>query len=157
MEENKDLNNPFAHFDFTFEEATEANRVLALYRQDRNKKICVCGHGISRHSINPRGDVICKPSSMYCPCKEKREVLEVEDVRDFLSKTHGSGKFHALGRGLQKAMEKGHKVEWLIEVKCDRCGTEGPISPVPVSKNGVAQEDATGYDALLCKECRQVV
>lgn len=149
--------NPFAYLDFTYEDAKEANRVLGLHRQDRNKKICVCGHGIARHSVNVRGDVVCKPSSMYCPCKGKREVLEVEDVRDFLSKTYGSGKFHALGRGLQKAMEKGHKVEWLIELKCDRCNTEGPISPVPVSKTGQAQEEATGIDALLCKDCRQSV
>lgn len=64
---------------------------------------------------------------------------------------------HALGRGLAAAMEKGISVRWLIEMKCDRCQKPGPVSPVPVTQRGIAVPDATGYDALLCADCRTAV
>lgn len=152
-DENKP--NPFQFLDFSYEEAKEANEHLAKTRLGRDKRICVCGHPFTRHSLNPRGQVICKPSSLYCPCKEQRLVLEAGDVRDFLFKTVGSAKFHALGRGLQRAMEKENSVEWVIEMKCDRCGEEKPLAPVSVTQNVVIRDEPTGWDKLLCKECRQ--
>lgn len=156
-DEEKPSKNPFDFLDFTFEEAQEANEQLAKSRLGRDKRICICGHPMSRHTLNPRGQVVCKPTAMYCPCKEKRAVLEVEDCRDFLFKTAGSAKFHALGRGITVAIEKGHKVEWIIDIRCDRCGEEKPIVPVAVSQHGVIRDEATGYDALLCRDCRQQV
>lgn len=149
--------NPFDFLDFSYEEAKEANDQLSKHRLGRDKRVCVCGHPISRHSLNPRGQVVCKPTAMYCPCKEQRAVLEVEDCRDFLFKTAGSAKFHALGRGIAASIEKGHKVEWTIEVACDRCKEQKPVVPVPVSQSGVPRDEATGFDVLLCRECRQEI
>ena len=148
----------FNYFDFTLEEAKEVNDKLKENgRIGRDARICVCGHPIGRHSLNLRGVLECKPSAMNCPCKDERPVIRAGDVRDFLRKTVGGGSLHALGRGLQTAIEKGHDVEWIVEMKCDRCNEVGPISPIPVTQNGVSAEYATGYDALLCKACRSEV
>jgi hypothetical protein len=145
--------NPFSFLDFTSEDVLEAEKVLKRKtRLDRDNRICVCGHPVARHETTFA--TYCKPSKMECPCKKVRPVLQVGDVRCFLRKTTGSGVFHALGLGLQTAVERGFAVTWLIDQKCDKCGVEGPISPVPVTSAGVPKEEATGYDVLICKKCR---
>lgn len=156
--EMSESGNAFSYFDFSLEEAQEVNQMLKKNgRLGRDARVCVCGHPMSRHNVNLRGVMECKPSAMNCPCKVDRAVVKAQDVRDFLRKTIGGGSLHALGRGLQTAIEKGHEVEWIVEMKCDRCNEEGPISPTPVTQNGVGAEYATGYDALLCKKCRTEV
>ena len=148
--------NPFEHLDFTAEDVTNAKKELGRKKRlDRDNRICVCGHPVARHDTTYA--TYCKPSKMECPCKKVRPVLQVGDVRCFLRKTTGAGVFHALGLGLQAAVERGFSVHWLIDMKCDRCGKEGSLSPVPVTANGIAQEQATGYDALLCPTCRAEV
>jgi hypothetical protein len=145
--------NPFDFLDFTEAEALEADRKLLSKPAERDGRICICGHPVGRHT-NIAGIVLCKPTRMECPCKSVRPVLECDDVRPFLRKTSGSGAMHALGRGIAAAHERGKNVAWLVEMKCDRCQKDGRLSPVPVTKQGVASNEATGYDALLCAECR---
>lgn len=147
----------FERLDFTLEEARSVDERLSR-RQGRLRdgRICGCGHPVSRHT-NVSGIVYCKPTKMECPCKRIRPVIEVSDTRSFLRKTEGGGVYHALTRGLQAAVASRHKIEWLVEEKCDRCGVEGKVAPVPVTSNGVAMHEATGYDALLCKTCREEV
>lgn len=145
-------NDAFSFVDFTLEEATEAEKALTPGRE-RDGRICICGHPITRHVL-VAGLVFCKPTRMECPCKEQRIVLDTSDTRSFLRKTEGQGPLHALGRGLQTAINAGHKVEWLVEMQCDRCGEQGPVAPVAVSQRGVAMDIPTGYDKLLCRKCR---
>ena len=147
-------NDAFAFLDFDYEDVAEAERSIG--RLGQNRKICVCGHPSGRHTI-VAGMVFCKPSRMECPCKSERLVLETEDTRVFLRKTEGAGPLHALGRGMKAAKDAGKKVTWIIDMKCDRCGAEGPVSPVPVTQRGVSVAMATGYDALLCRKCREAV
>jgi len=150
---NEELDkNPFAAFDFSYDEAREADKMLTQ-RVDRDGRICACGHPTVRHSQSG-GIVYCKPNRMECPCKKVRAVLESADTRPFLRKTEGSGKLHALGRGLGACLEKEIRVKWIIDLQCDKCSKEGPLSPVPVSQRGQASSQATGYDALLCATCR---
>lgn len=147
----------FEYLDFTPEEALHADDLLCA-RQGRRRdgRICVCGHPMTRHAMLS-GLVYCKPTRMECPCKKARPVVEASDTRPFLRKTEGQGAMHALGRGLLAASRDGHRVEWLVPRQCDRCGTEGPVSPVPVTQRGVAVNEATGFDALLCNKCRMEV
>jgi hypothetical protein len=49
----------------------------------------------------------------------------------------------------------GHKVDWLIEQKCDKCDVAGKVSPVSVTQHGVIVDGATGFDVLLCATCRE--
>jgi hypothetical protein len=52
----------------------------------------------------------------------------------------------------------GKSAEWIVDLKCDRCGkVDEIVTPVPVTKSGHATSHATGYDALLCQECREEV
>lgn len=145
--------DPFAFVDFTYGDVVEAELKLSRQKRlDRDNRICVCGHPVARHET--AYGVYCKPSKMECPCKKVRAVLSVGDVRCFLRKTTGAGAFHALGLGLKTAYDKGFAVDWLVEQKCDKCGSEEPISPVPVTANGIISQEPTGFDALLCKKCR---
>jgi hypothetical protein len=150
--------NPYEFLDFDIEESKAAEEKLSVIgrRLDRDGRICACGHPMARHATYS-GIVYCKPSRMECLCKTARPVLEAEDVRDFLRKTVGSGPLHALGRGILSSIEKGHKVEWIVSMVCDRCGTEGRISPVSVTQHGIEARESTGYDALLCQKCREEI
>lgn len=145
----------FEFFDFDIEEAAMIDAALTA-RRERDGRICICGHAMSKHS-NTYGPVNCKPTRMQCKCRQMRAVLETNDVRVFLRKTSGQGPMHALGRGLQAAIANGNTVEWIIPQECDKCHTPGPISPVPINMTvtgpSVASEE-TGYNALLCKTCR---
>ena len=148
--------NPFEFMDFSLDEALEADIEMRSRPAERDARVCLCGHPMARHT-QISGLVICKPTRMGCPCKKARAVLESDDVRPFLRKTGGAGVQHALGRGLAAAVDKGIKVKWIVDMKCDRCQKEGQVSPVPVTQRGFATFEATGYDALLCSVCRQEV
>jgi hypothetical protein len=122
------------------------------YQVDR--EICLCGHSMGRHTITS-GIVLCKPARMECPCKKARPVLVTQDVRKFIRKTEGAGAAHALTRAMRETAALGKSVEWIIDLKCDRCGAaNNNVVPVPVTQNGIARSYATGYDALLCPDCR---
>lgn len=156
--EEKVTGQGFAIVDFEYEDvvAGEAELVASGRRRSGDRRICVCGHPAGRHT-QVQGITLCKPTRMECPCKNLRAVLRAEDTRNFLRKTEGSGALHALGRGLKAAHEAGKTVEWLVEAKCDRCLTPGQVSPVAVTQRGIVVQAATGFDALLCRKCREEV
>jgi hypothetical protein len=137
------------------DEVLEVDSGLRTRPQHRDGRICLCGHGISKHTVLDNGVVICKPSKMDCPCKKVRAVIDAEDTRPFLRRTQGGGPMHALSRGLAALAQSGKSAHWIIDLKCDACGEYSDnLSPVPVTLNGVIMTDATGYDALLCSDCR---
>ena len=141
----------------TADDVDEADVALAEQRKINasiNRHVCACGHAMSRHTV-VHGIVMCKPARMECPCKRSRPVLLAQDTRLFIRKTEGGGAAHALSRGIRESMAKGKSVEWLIDLVCDRCGRDTvSVTPVPVSQQGTARPYATGYDALLCSDCR---
>lgn len=124
-------------------------------RGPRDGRICMCGHGVSKHNAESN---VCQPSAMDCPCRVIRPVIEVEDTRVFLRKTAGGGEMHALARGLGALSALGKSFEWLIDLKCDRCGAvDEVVTPVPVTSTGFATTYPTGYDAFLCRPCREEI
>jgi len=136
----------------TLEEVDDADEALRE-KGPRDRRICACGHGVSRHTEN-YGAVYCKPARMECPCKKVRPVLETNDTRAFLRKTDGMGVQHALTRGIAAAIKRGKSAKWLVELKCDRCGESAEkIIPAPVTQRGISVDHPTGYDALLCPKC----
>ena len=146
------MSDVFSALDFTLDEAIEANEEL-LNKGPRDQRVCLCGHAVSRH-MEIMGMVQCKPSKMDCGCKKIRPVLEVGDLRVFLRKTDGAGSMHALGRGMATAAQRDIKMKWLETPTCDRCSTEGPVSPVAVTQGGHISNHDTGFNALLCVNCR---
>ena len=143
----------------SLEEALKADEKVRgeAKTRDRDGRVCLCGHAIARHTL-VGGVVYCKPSRMECPCKKTRPVLEVEDTRKFLRRTSGSGAMHALTLGIVSHVQTGKSVEWIVDLKCDRCGTDdNNVVPAAVTQNGRAASYATGFDALLCPKCRTEV
>lgn len=137
-------------------EAVAIDKKQKVERRRRDNRICICGHGMNRHSsIN--GVTFCKPSALTCECKKSRPVLEADDTRYFLRRTNGPGTSHALVRGIAASGLKGIKVHWIEPPKCDRCQkTEGYIVPAPVLQAGGRvhpEGESTGYDKFLCGDC----
>ncbi len=144
--------NGLEFFDFDEEDARKGLEEIA--RSGRNdKRICICGHSVARHIVDS-GIVSCVAGKQPCPCVEIRAVLRAQNTRGFMRKTMGTGVFHALGSAVAQAVQDGVEIEWLIEQKCDKCGAEGKVSPCAVTRQGIIMDEATGYDKLLCVECR---
>ena len=121
---------------------------------NRDGRICICGHGMGFHSfIEARGINKCNAQKQSCPCKKPRPVLITTNVKSFLYKTQGSGGLHALTQGILAAKSGNYLVEWTAELKCDKCGKEDVV-PCPITQNGRVVYEATGYDAFLCRDCR---
>lgn len=147
--------NALSALGMTAEEVLKVDDSLRTRPQQRDGRICICGHGASKHTIY-EGIVSCKPSKMDCPCKSLRPVLEADDTRPFLRRTQGAGAMHALSRGLAALISKGKSAEWIIPLVCDKCKEpSGNLSPIPITKNFVAVDYATGIDTLLCPTCRE--
>ena len=123
---------------------------------NRDGRICICGHSMGYHS-DPRetfyGGSSCSAQKQSCPCKKSRPVLKTNGSKGFLYKTQGGAGLHALTQGIVRAMKDNKTVEWIEEPKCDRCG-KGDVVPCPVTQNGVIADKATGFDVFLCKDCR---
>lgn len=135
----------------------EIDSALRTRPSKRDGRICLCGHGVSKHQVF-NGLVMCKPSKMDCPCKKVRAVLDVEDTRPFLRRTQGAGPEHALARGLAALAMNDKEAHWIIDLECDMCHEHSDrLIPVPVTQTGHAVHEATGYDALLCPNCREAV
>ena len=153
MEENKQ-ETTFSAFDFTAEEVDAAIEKLAQ-EASRGKPICMCGHPEGRHGwAESLGTHYCTANKQNCKCKKLTLVVEAENAQVFLRKTTGPGPLHALAQGMAEAEKRGQKLNWIIEVACDRCGTVGPVSPAPVNQRGSVMYEDTGLNALLCAECR---
>jgi hypothetical protein len=157
-------NNAFDFFDFSEEEATEKAREFEYEKYDRDKRICICGHPMKRHTELDEGKSSCSPSRLICKCRYSRPVLETSDTRVFLRKTRGTGSGHALSQGILAAKGK-HEITWLIDMKCDRCQDEAKVSPVVVTRRGVIishfdsnddrDEEKEIFHKLLCQNCRE--
>lgn len=124
----------------------------------RDQRICVCGHAMHKHTVvEGRGQVVCKPAAMHCPCKSARPVIKTNDTRCFLRKTDGPGAEHALSRGMAEVVKRGKTIEWIIPIVCDRCQqATDKIFPTPVAQgsSGVyVKHEASSHNALLCRDC----
>lgn len=136
------------------DEAVEIDQMLQT-RVRRDRRVCLCGHGVARHS-DEYGAVQCRSNKWNCKCKKIQPVLEVQDTRLFMRKTEGPGAFHALNRGIVSAAAKEHEMSWIEgALVCHKCGdTEAKVTVVPVSQAGIVQDYDTGYNAFLCDNCR---
>jgi hypothetical protein len=155
------VHDALAQIGMTVEELEAADQELYLsgkaQRRSRDNRVCACGHRASAHTV-VGGVAYCRPTKLECPCKALKPVLEVQDTRCFNFKTEGSGALHALGRGLLACVKREKAVRWIVELQCERCGKEAErLIPTAVSQRGQAVAHATGFDALLCEDCRREV
>jgi hypothetical protein len=138
-----------------YQEVLEADETRERGRP-KSKTICLCGHALSRHEDMGDGRAPCNALMRNCRCRNPIAVLETEDVRVFMSKTEGGAALHALTRGLLAANKKGIEVSWIDEQRyCHSCETtDTRLTPVAVTRNGLPATEDTGYNALLCDDCR---
>jgi hypothetical protein len=150
-------NNSKSVFDFldlSEDEAKEVSETIAK-SGNRDGRICICGHAMGYHGfIEGRGVYKCNAQKQTCPCRNPRPVILTNNSRAFMKKTHGSAGLHALTQGIVSVTTTGGSVEWTIEVKCDKCEAEVPVVPCPVTQSGQISNEATGWDKLLCRDCR---
>lgn len=136
------------------DEVIAIDQTVSKRTRRKDNRICICGHGVGRHQ-ETAGRHMCNPSAMRCMCRTFRPVLEAEDSRIFLRETLGPGKLHALSRGIAASAEKGKKVEWIVNLTCDRCqDEEKKVLPIPLTENGYVASYPTATTALLCQDCR---
>lgn len=151
-------------FDLDFEEVAEMNNIFRVTTRSNDRRICSCGHAVSRHKHNPyENSYKCKPGQLACPCLVPRAVIEVPNTRYFMRKSHGSGSKHALAMGYAASKEAlgeeefAESIKWLIEPKCDFCGAETKYYPVRTTSTGdllLDVDDDKGVTAFLCPDCR---
>lgn len=153
-------------FDLDLDEVSEVNTIYQADPRSKDRRICICGHAMSRHHFNEyQNKHFCKPGQLACPCYTPRAVLEVPNTRYFMRKSLGSGAMHALSRGVAASIEALGQEEWdsrrkwLVEAKCDGCQKETKYYPARVKANGEPLpngEDVPGQgaNAFLCEVCR---
>lgn len=148
------------------------DRAIAQDPRQNDKRICICGHSMSRHKLREdSGKVECHPARFSCPCRRRHPVIEVPNTKYFLSRTAGSGEKHALIRGIylsQKSIpeEFEQNAKWLVEHKCENppCGKETKLFPVMCDSDGYrvydtrpdGQNPDLGYTFFYCDTCREV-
>jgi hypothetical protein len=145
--------NPFDILSVSEDEAAEVLKDVEANPRGRDSGICICGHPRSKH-VSTHIGTVCSPAKHYCPCKKVRVVLEAPNLRLFLYKTTGADASHALVKGISRSVELGLETNWVGGSVCDHCQKERKVSVVPVSQRGVEMSEPTGYDVLLCNECR---
>lgn len=153
----KPAGDALAALGMSLEEVLDMDSVLRTRPPIRDGRICICGHAVSKHTSLPNGKIMCKPSKMDCPCHEVRAVIDVEDTRPFLRRTQGGGSMHALSRGLAALATSGKGAQWIIDLECDNCHEfSESLTPVPVTGDGRVSggSEPTGYDRMLCLDCR---
>lgn len=136
------------------EDAQEALAKIEEVSGRKDGRICICGHSNGRHRVGYAGILTCQAAKQTCPCKLVRLVVNCADTRSFLRKTSGGGAFHALIQGIHAAEEKGLEVEWLVEPKCDKCGSKESVVVVTVDEHGRERNESKGYDIFVCGNCR---
>lgn len=151
-------------FDLDFEEVTEMNDIFRVTARSNDRRICICGHAMSRHKYDKfQNKHSCKPGQLACPCLAERAVIEVPNTRYFMRKSHGSGSKHALAMGYAASKEAigdeefTEKVTWLVPAVCDICHKEAKYYPTRVTSTGkvlLDSDDDEGVTAFLCIECR---
>ena len=148
--------NPLEGMGLSIEEVLEVDRKILgeTKKGRRDRRVCLCGHAVARHS-EYAGHLTCKPSALLCPCKAVKPVIEADDIRAFMRRTEGAGAMHALTRGIASTVSSGKEVTWLVELKCDKCGSiASNVVPAAVTQSGRLADGATGFDALICHDCR---
>ena len=150
-------------FDLDVNEVNELNAVYKAEPRTADRRICICGHAMSRHHFDKYdGRTHCKPGQLACPCLVERAVINVPNTRYFMRKSMGSGAKHALPRGIAASMEAlgddfTENKTWLVDAECDFCHMPTKFYPVRVTPTGeILDDDANdeGVTAFMCNDCR---
>lgn len=154
VDEFANAKDPFEFLSSTVEEGLEIMEFTDTKRQGLDHRVCVCGHPVKRHKRDRTTGILeCNPNAQRCPCQRPFAVLKASDLRVFLRSTRGEGWLHALGQGLLAAQNKGIKLDWLVDMKCEMCEKEAKVMPVALNKQKRADILTGTQSFLLCDDC----
>ena len=94
---------------------------------------------------------------MFCPCRFKKAVLEVEDLRAFKFSSEGYGRDHALWKGLKKLRTMGKGATALVDSTCWKCLEKRPIEPVSITPGNLVSRQPQARNVMVCIPCRYVL
>jgi hypothetical protein len=150
-------------FDVDQDELELIDRAVRQPPQRNDKRICICGHPVSRHNEVTKA---CRPARFSCPCKRLHPVIEVPDTRYFLSRTLGSGEKHALTRGIfmaRNAMGDDFeaRAKWLVDMVCENPECRKPTKLFPIKCDTdwfriYDSEKEQGVTCFYCESCRNI-
>lgn len=132
----------------------------ATEKVDRAKdaRVCICGHGATRHK-QAYGVSRCQPGRQSCSCAQLQVVLHASDLRSFMCRTTGPGAEHALVKGIAGSERLAEKtgipleIDWVVEVKCQRCGSEDGVVPAAITSGGFVSDGPERLNVLSCRKC----
>jgi hypothetical protein len=140
------------------------DKALTKNPRKNDKRICICGHPMSRHD-EARG-MSCRPARFDCACINAIPVLEVPDNRYFLARNEGSGEKHALMRGIYMARRGmgerfDNEAEWIFDFKCmnPTCKKETKVFPSRCDTDFYRiynTDKDEGITMFYCETCREV-
>ena len=122
-----------------------------------SREVCVCGHPMAHHESVYEGLDSCQESKMFCPCRFKKAVLEVEDLRAFKFSSEGYGRDHALWKGLKKLRTMGKGATALVDSTCWKCLEKRPIEPVSITPGNLVSRQPQARNVMVCIPCRYVL
>lgn len=119
-----------------------------------DKRICVCGHPIIRHSKGESGYWACTWGKLWCPCQAPIPVLTASNVKFFQMRTRGVGERHALSLGIYKSIKNEIELAFTPDVACFKCDMRKPsLKPVSLDRNFRVLDIPGHYNGLFCPEC----
>jgi len=122
-----------------------------------SREVCVCGHPMAHHESVYEGLDSCQESKMFCPCRFKKAVVEVEDLRAFKFSSEGYGRDHALWKGLKKLRAMGKGATALVDSICWKCFEKRPIEPVSITPGNLVSKQPQARNVMVCIPCRYVL
>lgn len=156
MTTNSDSAVPVDAFDELGLSLTEVEDFQAANRNKKvaNKDVCACGHAMNKHTKYESGHWDCHTAKMWCPCQEPIPVLQADDTKYFMTKTHGYGAKHALATGLLRCRQKGVATKMIVELQCFKCAITGvELLPAAINRDNRLVDVPASRNGIFCLKC----
>lgn len=146
-------------FAFDEQEAADALEQTIAASNERDGRICSCGHPVSKHHIiKASAEVSCRPGLLRCKCEKLNPVIDVPNTRFFMRKSLGNGPLHALSLGIAAIVKSNpdylERMKWLVDSICDKCKrTDALLMPTNITQSGIILNESSTHNAMLCEQC----
>lgn len=156
MSTNSDDQGPMDAFDELGLSIQEAEEFQTANRNKKvaNRDVCACGHAMNKHTKYESGHWDCHTAKMWCPCQEPIPVLQADDTKYFMTKTHGYGAKHALATGLLRCRQKGVATKMIVALQCFKCAMAGvELLPAAINRDNRLVDVPASRNGIFCLKC----
>lgn len=146
-------NDAFDQLGLSLQEVEEF-QIAKRNKKVANRDVCACGHAMNKHTQYESGHWDCHTAKMWCPCQEPIPVLQADDTKYFMTKTHGYGSKHALATGLLRCRQKGVKTKMIIAPQCFKCSASGlQLYPAGINRDNRLVDVPASRNGIFCLKC----